>query len=129
MRPESDGVMQNEIPQQRWETYLDDFSKRNLGRTARIEVLGEELGAQEAEDKLPLQGITFEEKGSAAAGVEILLGETGDRNLTHLVSHVRRIVPKIGDDGREDALEIDDAEGQRTLLIFESLPEIPEKTS
>ena len=121
--------MQSEIPQQRWESYLDDFSKRNLGRAARIEVTGEDVGALEEEDKLPLVGVSYEEKGSAARSIEILLGQTGDRNITHLVTQVQRIVPKMGADGREDALEIDDAEGDRTFLIFETLPEIPDTAS
>lgn len=76
---------------------------------------------------LPFEGITLETKGSLAASVEIMLGGTGpadSRNLTHTVTQVRRIVPKIGADEREDALEIEAKDGAKTILIFRTSPEL-----
>ena len=48
------------------------------------------------------------------------------RHLIHTIPRVRRIVAKFGPDAREDALEIESEDGARTLLIFETLPELPE---
>ncbi len=124
--------MQGEIERDRWQAYLDDFSKRNAGRVARVEVMSEDVGAQEAAEMLPLEGVTFERKGSAAPAVEIMLGGAGSgdaRHLTHTVTGVRRIVPKAGADGREDALEIEAGDGSKTILVFETLPALPETTS
>ena len=121
--------MQGEIQQEQWQAYLDGFSKRNSGRIADLQLLSDELGTQEEAEMLPFQGITLDTKGFLASSVEIMLGGTGSgdkRNLTHTVTRIRRIVPKTGRDGREEALEIEAADGAKTILIFKSLPELPE---
>jgi hypothetical protein len=121
--------MQGQIRTDDWQKYLNDFSRRNAGRTARLEVLSENLGVQGADaQKLPLQGITLD-KSSLTSTLEIMLGAGGAadmRHLTHTVPQVRRIVAKFGPDAREDALEIESEDGARTLLIFETLQELPE---
>ena len=124
--------MQGEIERNQWKTFLDEFSKRNQLRPTRLEVIGEDIGAQEEEKHLPFVGISFEPKGSAAGGVEIILGrETAadQRHVTHTILNVQRIVPLIGTSGLEDGLGIEDKGGVKTLLRFETLPEIPETTS
>lgn len=124
--------MKGEIPRDQWQTYLEEFSKRNSGRPVNLEVLSEELGDQEEAQMLPLEGIALETKGSEAASVEIMLGGTGaadDRNLTHTVSQVRLIVPKLGTDGREEALEIEAEDGTKIILVFKALPELAEAAS
>ena len=122
--------MQGQIRTDDWQKYLNDFSRRNAGRTARLEVLSENLGVQGDDvEKLPLQGITLDKRSSLSASVEIMLGGGGAadmRHLTHTVPRVRRIVARFGPDAREDALEIDSEDGARTLLVFETLPELPE---
>jgi hypothetical protein len=120
--------MVGEIERGEWQNYLQEFSKRNTGRTARLEVIGEEIGAQPEAEKLPLEGVTFETKGPQASTVEIMLGTPGAsemRHLTHTVSQVERIFPKLGPDGREEALDIESADGTRTLLVFEALVALP----
>ena len=121
--------MQGEIRRDEWRAYLDGFSERNVGRTAHVEVIGSDLGAQEAAEMMPLEGVTFEDKGSLAPSVEIMLGATAERHLTHTVTGVRHIVPKAGEGGREDALEIEAADGTKTIIVFETLPALPETTS
>ena len=119
------------IERTRWKDFLEEFSKRNQLRATRLEVVGE-LGAQEEEQYLPLVGVSFEPKGSAAGSVEIVLGgETAkeERHVEHLIPKVQRIAPLIGADGLEAGLGFEDQDGGKTLLIFEKLPEIPEKTS
>jgi hypothetical protein len=121
--------MQGEIQQEQWQAYLDGFSKRNSGRMANLQILSEELGTQEEAEMLPFEGITLETKGSLASSVEIMLGGTGsadNRNLTHTVTKVRRIAPKTGVNGRDDALEIEAGDGAKTILIFKTPPELPE---
>lgn len=124
--------MQGEIERNQWKTFLDEFSKRNQLRPTRLEIIGADIGAQEEEKHLPFVGISFEPKGSAAGGVEIILGrETAadQRHVTHTILNVQRIVPLIGTSGLEDGLGIEDKGGVKTLLRFETLPEIPETTS
>jgi hypothetical protein len=89
--------MQDEIQQEQWQAYLDDFSKRNSGRIANLEVLSEELGTQEEAERLPFGGITLETKGSLALSVEIMLGGIGaadNRNLTHTITQYDGLCPR-----------------------------------
>src|SRR6266852_744425 len=119
------------IEQDQWKGFLDEFSKRNQSRATRLEVVGE-LGDQEEEEYLPLVGVSFETKGSAAGSVEVILGgeSTADeRHLEHTISKVQRIAPLIGVTGFEDGLGFEDQEGGKTLLLFEKLLELPEETS
>jgi hypothetical protein len=85
------------------------------------------MGDQEEEEHLPLVGVSFDPKGSAAGSVEIILGtETGadERHLEHTIHNVERIVPIIGLTGVEDGLGFEDKDGGKTLLLFEQLPEL-----
>jgi hypothetical protein len=124
--------MRGEIQQEQWQAYLDGFSKRNSGRMADLQIISEELGTQREAEMLTFEGITLETKGSLASSVEIMLGSGGsadDRNLTHTITQVRRIVPKIGADEREDALEIEAGNGANIILVFKALPELAEAAS
>lgn len=119
------------IEQNEWKSFLDEFTKRNQLRATRLEVVGES-GAQDEAEFLPLVGVTFESKGSAAGSVEIALGgETAkdQRHVEHLIPKVQRIAPIVGISGLEDGLGFEDQDGVKTILTFEKLPEIPEKTS
>jgi hypothetical protein len=114
-----------------WQRFLEEFTKRNHLRATRLEVVGEG-GAQEEEHYLPLVGVSFEPRGTEAGSVEVILGsETGkdERHLDHLIPHVRRIAPLVGVHGVEDGLGFEDQEGTKTILTFQQLAEIPEKTS
>ena len=124
--------MQGEIERASWKTFLDEFSKRNQLRPTRLEIIGEEIGVQEEEELLPLVGISFEPKGSVAGSVAIITGgETAadPRHVTHTILNVKRIVPLVGIKEIEDGLAIEDNDGVKTLLRFETLPEIPATTS
>jgi len=117
------------IERDQWKAFLDEFSKRNQLRATRLEVIGEEIGAQEEEQLLPFSGASFETKGDAAGSVEIILGgETAaePRHLTHTISNVEKIAPLIGITGLEDGLGIEDKEGNKTILRFETLPGLEE---
>lgn len=123
--------MQGEIERNQWKTFLDEFSRRNQLRPSRLEIIGEEVGAQEEETLLPFTGISFEIKGTASGSVEIILGgETAadPRRLTHTVTGVKRIMPLAGTGALEDGLGIEDEDGMKTLLRFETLPELPDTT-
>lgn len=119
------------VRRDKWKEFLDEFTKRNQFRTTRLEVVGE-IGDLDAEEHLPLVGVSFEAKGSASGSVEIILGgETAKnpRHVGHLIERVESIAPLIGPDGLEEGLGFEDADGAKTILLFEKLLEIPEKAS
>jgi hypothetical protein len=112
--------MKDNIERETWARYLTEFSNRNKSRPTWLQVFGE-AGAQSEEQGLPLVGISFEEKGGDAPRVQIMLGghdaiET--RHLTHMISNVERVTRRVGTDGRDDAIEFIDSQGEASLLIF-----------
>jgi hypothetical protein len=119
--------MSEVIEREQWEIFIKDFNRRNELRATRLEVVGGEIGAQEEEELLPLTGISLETKGANAPRIEVSLGgETAkeERHLTHMIPRVRSIMAKMGPDLREEALLIEDEEGTKTILHFETLPEL-----
>ena len=118
--------MSAEIERAAWSGYFKEFSKRNASRPTRLEIFGE-LGAQQTEHGLSFSGIALEERGHDAPKLEIMLGgdTAADRHLTHTITHITRITPKLAADGRDEVLEVQDAAGSRTLLSFTVLPELP----
>ena len=115
-----------DVERGRWAEFFDAFSKRNRSRATRLEIFGD-LGAQEEERNLPLNGVNVEESGADAPRIEIMLGGVSrddERHLTHTIARAARVATKTGADGRDEAIEIEDADGVKTLLRFESLPEL-----
>jgi hypothetical protein len=103
-----------------WAKYFVEFTTRNQSRPTKLEVFGE-AGAQEEERGLPFNGISLDQRDGASR-VEIMLGEMGKpRHLTHVISNVHQITPKLGLDGRDEALEIVGGDGETSLLRFEPL--------
>src|SRR5882672_3693440 len=115
-----------EIKRGQWAAFFGEFSKRNQSRATRLETFGD-LGAQEEEQNLPLNGISVEEHGTDAPRIEIMLGgdsPSDERHLTHTIERAAHVIVKTSVDGRDEALEIEDADGTQTLLQFESLPRL-----
>ncbi len=113
--------MSENIERSTWANYFDEFTKRNQSRLTRLEIFGA-LGAQEEERGLPFAGIALNQD-SAAPSVQIMLGKPGDTepgHLSHLIVNVQTITPKRGSDGRDEALEIINAQGETNLLRFET---------
>jgi hypothetical protein len=124
--------MSEVIEREQWVNFIKEFNRRNALRATRLQVVGRDVGAQEEEELLPLTGISLETKGADAPRIEISLGgETAkeERHLTHMIVRVRSIMAKIGVDLREEALLIEDQEGTKTILLFETLPELESAVS
>ncbi len=118
------------IEQGQWQSFLNDFSKRNQFRPTRLEILGDQ-GIQEEERFLPLVGVSFEPRGAAAGSVLVTMGGESaqdSRHVEHTIAEVQRIAPIIGQTGFEEGLGFEDREGGKTLLLLERLTEIPENT-
>jgi len=114
------------IQRDQWTNFLNDFTKRNQFRATRLEIAGED-GAEEEAEFLPLVGISLDSKGTDAGSVVVALGgETAqdERHLQHQIMQVERITPITGQHGIEDGLAFEDGTGNKTLLMFDDLPEL-----
>src|SRR5215470_13631671 len=119
-------AISGEVTRDQWAAFFSEFSKQNRSRATRLETFGD-LGAQEEERNLPFNGISVEETGTDAPRIEIMLGGASpddERHLTHTIARAVHVFPKTSVDGTDEALEIEDANGVKTLLRFESLPEL-----
>jgi hypothetical protein len=114
-----------EIPQQQWAQFFDDFSQDHQNWQASVEVLGRDIGDQTEAANVPLQGISFDEFGSEAGDIEIALGDTAEQFQVHRVAsptHVRLVETQPG---REVDLQIESAEGPTTLVHLRQSAELP----
>jgi hypothetical protein len=113
-----------DLPSERWRTYFDDLS-RHLGAVeATVEIDGSDLGAQVEAESLILTGISYDDRDEVLA---ISLTEPGSvrDGIEHMVQQPRRIAVDSADAMLPNAIEAEDAEGQRTLVELRAVPELP----
>lgn len=117
--------MKTDIEQAEWASYFTEYTRRNEGRPTRLEVIGG-VGDDDfwLECGIPLTGIDTETRGKDAPRVEIMLGGGSSRqsenHLTRNIARVRRVTPETSADGQDEGLEIEDVEGIKTILRFET---------
>jgi hypothetical protein len=112
--------MKDNIESTSWANYLSEFNKRNNSRPTWLQVFGE-AGAQSEEQGLQLAGISLENKGADAPRVQIMLSgvnATRRNHLTHAISNLTRMTIQVGSDGRDQAIEFVDKNGEASLLMF-----------
>lgn len=100
---------------QKWSNALKEFTMRNAGRIANLEVDDPELGALVEASRYPLLGIDYDHKDGR---LTIALGYTrgAERHLTRTVEHPES-VSVLSVNGRDTALSVTHGGGQ-TLLTF-----------
>ena len=101
------------IPRNLWSSRLEEFTHRNAGRRALLEVDDSGLGAPSGVD-YPLWGIRYDPGGDR---VEILFSDFRDlrRHKTHAVARARSI-ELLHERGRDEVLRILGEDGEQTLL-------------
>ena len=75
--------------------YFEEVSKEYQGWATTIEALEGELGDQPVADGPPLQGISFETKGSAAGDILIEVGDVGTPYEVIALTGLRSFAPLI----------------------------------
>ena len=108
-----------EINRDKWREFFDDFSRRHQGRLVTIEMLGPDLGDQVEASLLPLEGIVVESGDGSELQIEIIVGEKPDSHISHTISSPSSIWQKQTDEGADEVLEIESADGT-VLLRFSS---------
>ncbi len=104
------------VPRREWATEIDQFSNRNAGRLASLELDDPEFGAQILDVRYPFVGVTYDRHD---ARVEIMLGELGarKRHVTHSIGNVSSIDILRRTDGRDSALRVAHGSGQTLLTL------------
>lgn len=118
-----------EIPKEAWADYLNALSNRVHDRPVRVRIEGTDMGDQVLAEQVPLVGISLEQKGSEAGAIELTLAHEDRTNLTHMIQSPAHVYAEEGDAGEVVCLDIEDTASVKTLIFFDSYPELPEKTS
>jgi hypothetical protein len=111
-----------EIPRDEWRQYFDDFSSRLATTVASIEVTGADIGAQVEAQRGVLGGITYDDGDDI---VVIALDAEGDPTdeLERTVYEPQKIY--VEEDGSSTVLDIEDSEGNKTLVRMEPAALLP----
>ena len=112
-----------EIPRDDWSRVLAEFSTTHYGWLVSLDILSPDIGAQPDITDLPLVGVTFED--IRAGTVTISAGRSAVPEITHTIQAPSHIWVERTDDGADAALEIESADGAKTILRFRTaaLPE------
>jgi hypothetical protein len=105
-----------EIPRDEWPGFLDAFSRVHGGAPVRTEIFDSDFGAQEETEHLRLSGITADLRDAGGERITIALGRSPDDHLSHSVARPTKIRVLQSDAGRDEALEIESADGAPVLL-------------
>ena len=113
-----------EIPREDWVRQLNEFTNIHEGWLVSLDILSTELGAQPEIDNLPLLGVSADRIDHDGTIVVSVAGSASE-HFTHIIENVARIYVERTDDGADAALEIESADGTRTILRFRvaALPE------
>jgi uncharacterized protein DUF5335 len=103
------------IPDDQWIEYFDRFSRDHIGCAVTIEVLDREAGPQHVALDLPLEGISFDTKGTRPSSIEISAGDRPDRHVSHVIDMPLNIREATEPNGDID-VQIEPARGPVTLL-------------
>ena len=103
------------ISEDKWIEFFERFSRDHAGWSATIEVLDRDSGPQHLAENLPLQGISFDTKGTRPCSVEISAGDHPDRHVNHVVDMPLHIRQANEPDGSID-VQIEPATGPITLV-------------
>lgn len=101
-----------------WARELQEFTRRNAGRRARLEVDDPALGAQTQERDDTILGVVYDPRDG---GIQIMLGdiEGGDRHHVRSIGGVTSVDLLSGSSGRDLVLRIAHGHGRvQTLLTL-----------
>jgi hypothetical protein len=109
--------MNFEIKKEDWGKFFDNLSKRRFEWNTEVEVLNTQIGDQGMSIGLPLIGVTLETLGEHTT-VDISVGEHTDKHQTHNIKNPTRIAYLASDNFHADVVNIEEADGTKTLLRF-----------
>lgn len=113
-----------EIPREAWTQTLNEFTVIHEGWLVSVDVLDPALGAQPEINDLPLLGVSAE-RVDRDGTITISAACSATEHITHTIHSAIRVHIERREDGADLALQIESAEGTKTILRFRAaaLPE------
>jgi len=111
-----------EISRDVWRRFLDEFGKQHQDEPVTVHVIGEDIGVQPEVDGLALVGITTEDSGSERGTISLMLGTEAEKHIEHHIASPTHLWVRSVDDHTKDALEIESADGTKTILEIQRVP-------
>jgi hypothetical protein len=105
-----------EVSREDWIPALNQFSVIHEGWLVSLDVLGSEIGAQPEFHDLSLLGVSADKVPEGA--VVISAARSTAEHISHTIHAPTRISIERRDDGADMALQIESADGTRSILRF-----------
>jgi hypothetical protein len=113
-----------ELARDGWRDYFDELSRTLATTRATVEIDAPDLGAQIQAEGLLLSGISYDDRDDILV-VGLSPGGPAE-SIEHFVSGPQRIAIEESSDGiLPSTIEVEDAEGQQTLVRLEPAPALP----
>jgi hypothetical protein len=106
-----------EIPRDAWNEFFAAFSEQHEDDEVDVEVLGADIGAQTEARELCLRGISPATSPSDG-GLAVMLESPDGTHLTHMIAKPVHVWVQRAADESDGSLEIESADGTKTLLRF-----------
>jgi hypothetical protein len=110
----------SELARDGWREYFDELSRTLATTRATVEIDGPDLGAQVQAEDLVLSGISYDDRDDILVVGLSPGGPT--ESLEHFVSGPQRITVESSEGVLPSAIEVEDAEGLRTLVRLKAAP-------
>ena len=107
-----------EIPRDSWDAFFARFSEDHETQIVAVEVMGSDIGAQVEGRSLLFSGISPATKDDKA--LALTFDSVSGEHLTHMVNKPTHVWLQRAADNTDQALEIEAADGSRTLVRFPS---------
>ena len=104
-----------EIQPARWSHALEQFSVTHEGWLVSVDVLAPSIGAQPEVRELPLVGVVAE-RGAGGGVITISAAKPDVGQITHTIHSPTRLWIERTNEGADAAMEIESAEGIKTIL-------------
>ncbi len=107
-----------QVPRDEWTQVLKAFSAVHEGWPVSLDILSASIGAQPEITELPLLGVSVEPGDGGT--ITIAAARSAVDHITHIVQAPTRVWIQHTDAGTSAALEVESADGTRTILRFKA---------
>jgi hypothetical protein len=116
-----------EIQPDEWPRFFDEFSKAHEGWIVDVDVVGPEIGDQEAASGLPLVGLGADVKDGERR-VEVMVGGRREAHVTRIIEKPQRVWLEVSDVPGHDGVAIESDDGTMTIVTFRHVdPDVIER--